>query len=159
MSEKITFTVNGIRRTVQLEGKKKAIDLLREDLNLTGTKRGCDDASCGACVIVIDGVAKKSCVLPAGKLDGTEVVTVEGMARGKRLHPIQSALIEAGAVQCGYCMPGIIMELFALFLEDPAAEEDKILDALDKHLCRCTGYEAILKGALLAREKIAGQAE
>ena len=159
MSEKITFTVNGKERTVELEKKKKAIDLLREDLGLTGTKRGCDDASCGACVIVIDGEAKKSCVLPAKKLDGTEVTTVEGLARGKQLHPIQNALIEAGAVQCGYCMPGIIMELFALFEADPAADEAQIVNALDKHLCRCTGYEAILKGALQAQQKIAAGAE
>jgi len=106
MAERISFTVNGAARSVELEGWEKAIDVLRETLGLTGTKRGCDDASCGACTIVVDGVAKKSCVLPAKRLDGTTVLTIEGMARGTTLHPIQEALIEAGAVQCGYCIPG-----------------------------------------------------
>ena len=98
MAERISFTVNGAARSVELEGWEKAIDVLRETLGLTGTKRGCDDASCGACTIVVDGVAKKSCVLPAKRLDGTTVLTIEGMARGTTLHPIQEALIEAGAV-------------------------------------------------------------
>lgn len=154
MTEKITFTVNGVERQVELEDKEKAIDVLRLDLGLTGTKRGCDDASCGACVVVIDGQAKKTCVLPGKKLAGTEVKTIEGMAEGKKLHPIQESLVEAGAVQCGYCMPGIVMELYGLFNSNPAAAREEIVEALSRHLCRCTGYEAILEGALLAQKRL-----
>lgn len=155
MSQKITFTVNGFERTVEIEGWEKLLDVLREKLNLTGTKRGCDDASCGACTVIVDGEAKKSCVYPAKRLDGKEVITIEGIADGMELHPIQLALIEAGAVQCGYCIPGIVLELYALFNKKPDASEDEIVEALALHLCRCTGYEAILEGALLARERMA----
>ena len=155
MSQKITFTVNGFERSVEIEGWEKLLDVLREKLNLTGTKRGCDDASCGACTVIVDGEAKKSCVYPAKRLDGKEVITIEGMADGMALHPIQRALIDAGAVQCGYCIPGIVMELYALFHKTPGASEEEIVEALSLHLCRCTGYEAILEGALLARERMA----
>jgi carbon-monoxide dehydrogenase small subunit len=154
MPEKITFTVNGKKRTVEIEGWEKLIHVLREYLNLTGTKRGCDDASCGACVVVVDGEATKSCVFPAKKLEGKEVITIEGVSEGTNLHPIQTALIAAGAVQCGYCMPGIVMELYALFNKNASAPREEIIDALDKHLCRCTGYEAILDGALLAQKNL-----
>jgi len=154
MAEKITFIVNGKKRTVEIEGWEKLIYVLRESLNLTGTKRGCDDASCGACVVVVDGKATKSCIYPATKLDGKEVITIEGVSEGTNLHPIQRALIDAGAVQCGFCMPGIVMELYALFNKNSAASREEIMDALDKHLCRCTGYEAILDGALLAQKNL-----
>jgi aerobic carbon-monoxide dehydrogenase small subunit len=157
MSEKITFTVNGTPRTVEIDGNEKLIFILREKLGLTGTKRGCDDASCGACVVVIDGKATKSCTYPAKKLAGKEVVTIEGVSEGTKLHPIQNALIDAGAVQCGYCMPGIVMELYALFNRDPKASDEEIRDALELHLCRCTGYEAIWEGALLARKYLAAK--
>lgn len=152
MSEKINFIVNGRKRTIEIEGGEKLIYILREKLNLTGTKRGCDDAACGACVVVVDGEATRSCVYPAKKLEGKDVLTIEGMADGSNLHPIQRALIDAGAVQCGYCMPGIVMELHALFTKNSDASDEEIKDALTKHLCRCTGYEAIYEGALLARK-------
>ncbi len=154
MPEKITFTVNGKKRTVEIEGWEKLIHVLREYLHLTGTKRGCDDVSCGACVVVVDGEATKSCVFPAKKLEGKEVITIEGVSEGTNLHPIQTALIDAGAVQCGFCMPGIVMELYALFNKNAAASREEIINALDKHLCRCTGYEAILDGALLAQKNL-----
>ena len=152
MAQKINFTVNGSRRTVEIEGWEKLLDVLRDDLGLTGTKKGCDDLSCGACTVVIDGAAKKSCSVAAAKADGTDILTIEGLAKGKKLHPIQQALIDAGAVQCGYCTPGIVMELYALYNKNAEATEDEITDALSKHLCRCTGYEAILEGALLAQK-------
>lgn len=152
MSEKITFTINGRRRTVALEGWERALDVIRERLDLTGTKRGCDDRTCGACTVVVDGVAQKTCTWPAKKLDGTEIVTIEGLANGTELHPIQRAMIEAGAVQCGYCTPGIVMRLYALFTVNPNASEEELMAALEQHLCRCTGYEAILSGARLAQK-------
>ncbi|MBI5574085.1 MAG: (2Fe-2S)-binding protein [Elusimicrobia bacterium] len=152
MSEKITFTVNGVKRTVEIEGWEKLLDVLREKLELTGTKSGCDDLTCGVCVVVIDGVAKKSCGFSAAKLEGADVITIEGLSDGKTLHPIQKAMIDAGAVQCGYCTPGIVMELYALFNKNKNAAEKEIIDALAQHLCRCTGYEAILEGAKLAQK-------
>jgi len=154
MAEKITFKVNGIERSLEIEDGEKLIEILREKLDLTGTKRGCDDASCGACTVVVDGEATKSCVYPAKKVAGKEVTTIEGLARGKKLHPIQEALIEAGAVQCGYCTPGIVMELYALFSENSNSSDEEITEALSRHLCRCTGYEAILEGARIARKKM-----
>ena len=99
----------------------------------------------------MDGRAVKSCILPVEKLDGVNVLTVEGLSDGRTLHPVQQALIDAGAVQCGFCTPGIVMELYALFTENVDATEDDIRRALNKHLCRCTGYEAIWEGALLAQ--------
>ena len=152
MSQTIAFTLNGRPRTLAIEGWEKIIDVLREDLNLTGTKRGCDDGTCGACTIVLNGEAKKACVFPAAKLDGATVLTIEGLQTGTSdVHPIQRALIEAGAVQCGYCIPGIVLELYALFTKNPDASEPEIRTALSKHFCRCTGYEAIWNGALLAQ--------
>jgi len=155
MGQTVSFTVNGSRKSVEIEGWEKLIDVLRDTLNLTGTKRGCDDASCGACVVVVDGEATRSCVYLAKKLDGKQVLTIEGMSNGTTLHPIQEALIEAGAVQCGYCIPGIVMALYALFTKNIAASEEDILEELSHHLCRCTGYEAILEGAKLAQKKMA----
>ncbi len=151
MLEKITFKVNGVSRTVEIEGWERLLDVLRLKLNLTGTKCGCNDGSCGACVVVVDGEAKKSCVYSAKKLAGKEVITIEGLARGQQLHPIQQALLDAGAVQCGFCTPGIVMELYALFNQNPRAGEEAVTQALSRHLCRCTGYEAIREGAELAR--------
>jgi aerobic carbon-monoxide dehydrogenase small subunit len=151
MTEQITFTVNGEERTVAAEPARYLLDILRDELYLTGAKRGCDNGTCGACVVVVDGRAVKSCILPVEKLDGVNVLTVEGLSDGRTLHPIQQALIDAGAVQCGFCTPGIVMELYALFTENLDATEDDIRRALNKHLCRCTGYEAIWEGALLAQ--------
>ncbi len=149
--EKIKFKVNGIERVVEVEGNETLIEILREKLNLTGTKRGCDDASCGACVVIVNGDAVKSCIYSVKKLDGAEVLTIEGVAKNGELHPIQKAMIDSGAVQCGFCTPGIILELYALFNKNIDASEEEIVDALAKHLCRCTGYEAILDGAKLAQ--------
>ena len=136
---------------MEIEGWERLLDILRLKLNLTGTKCGCNDGSCGACVVVVDGEARKSCVYPARKLEGREVLTIEGLARGEKLHPVQQALLDAGAVQCGFCTPGIVMELYALFRENPRAGDEEITRALTRHLCRCTGYEAIREGAELAR--------
>lgn len=156
MGQKINLTVNGRQRTVEIEEWERLIDVLREKLNLTGTKRGCDDGSCGACVVVVDGKAERSCLYLAKKADGKSIVTIEGLADGTKLHPIQEALMEAGAVQCGYCIPGIVMELYALYTAKPDASDEDILGALSRHLCRCTGYEAILEGARLARRRMSG---
>lgn len=151
MTKQITFTVNGEERTVAAEPARYLLDILRDELHLTGAKRGCDNGTCGACVVVMDGRAVKSCIVPIEKLDGVNILTVEGLSDGRTLHPVQQALIDTGAVQCGFCTPGIVMELYALFTKNVDASEDEIRRALNKHLCRCTGYEAIWEGALLAQ--------
>jgi len=130
------------------------LDVLREVLNLTGTKHGCDNSTCGTCTIVVNGKAVKSCNLPVKKIEGAEVLTVEGLAKGTQLHPIQKAISESGAIQCGFCTPGIVMELYGLLEEKPDASQVELENALNKHLCRCTGYEPIRDGALMAQQLI-----
>ncbi|HQL66097.1 MAG TPA: (2Fe-2S)-binding protein [Caldisericia bacterium] len=149
--EKINFKVNGVLKTVEIEGYESLLEILREKFNLTGTKRGCDDGSCGACTVIVNDEAVKSCIFSAKKVDNAEVITIEGLAKNGELHPIQKAMIDSGAVQCGYCTPGIIMELYSLFNKNLDVDEEQIIEALSKHLCRCTGYESILDGAKLAQ--------
>ena len=158
MAEIVQFTLNGVPQSVAVEPADKIIDVLREHLHLTGTKRGCDDGTCGACTIVLNGDAKRACLLPAAKLAGASVLTIEGLHHGTDIHPIQKALVEAGAVQCGYCIPGIVLELYALYTKNIDASDDEIKTALSRHFCRCTGYEAIWEGAKLAQKYLKTQA-
>ena len=154
MTQKITFKVNGQERTVFAHPDMKLLDVLREELNLTGTKRGCDNSTCGACTVIVNGKAVKSCNFSLDKMEGAEVITIEAIAQGTQLHPVQTALMESGAVQCGFCTPGIVLELIALYENKVDASEDEIMNALNKHLCRCTGYEAIKDGALVAQKLV-----
>jgi aerobic-type carbon monoxide dehydrogenase small subunit (CoxS/CutS family) len=154
MTERMTLTINGKEQTVDYEPEMMLLDVLREVLNLTGTKHGCDNSTCGTCTVVMDGKATKSCNTPAAKAAGTSIVTVEGLAKGMELHPIQKAISESGAVQCGFCTPGIVMELYGLLETNPDASEVEMTNALNKHLCRCTGYEPIRDGALIAQKMI-----
>lgn len=152
MTEKISFTINGEYRSVEIDEEMMVIDVIRDILDLTGTKLGCDNATCGTCVIVMNGKAIKSCNTPASKMQGADILTIEGMAKGMELHPIQKAIAESGAIQCGFCIPGIVMELHALLASKPDASETELSNALNKHLCRCTGYEPIRDGALIAQQ-------
>lgn len=154
MEEKITFTINGVDTTVEVDPEMMLIDVIRDVLNLTGTKRGCDNATCGTCTVVVNGKALKSCNTLVKKVAGTNILTIEGLARGMTLHPIQKSISESGAVQCGFCTPGIIMELYGLLENNANASEQEIENALNKHLCRCTGYEPIRDGALMAQKLI-----
>jgi len=154
MAERMTLTINGKERTVDYEPEMMLLDVLREVLNLTGTKHGCDNSTCGTCTVVMDGKAIKSCNTPAAKAAGTSILTVEGLAKGTDLHPIQKAISESGAVQCGFCTPGIVMELYGLLETNPDASETEMTNALNKHLCRCTGYEPIRDGAMIAQKMI-----
>ena len=158
MSEWITLTVNGVRRTVLYAAKESLLEILREALDLTGAKEGCGYGACGSCTVVVNGEAVKACTLRGKeKLDGLEVLTIEGLADQEgNLHPIQEAFLRAGAVQCGFCTPGFIMRLYALFKNKPGATEEEIEVALSENLCRCTGYEAIWEAALLAQEMMRG---
>lgn len=152
MAEKISFTINGTLRTVEVEPDLMLLDVIRDVLDLTGTKRGCDNATCGTCVVVVNGKAVKSCNYPITKAAGATILTVEGISDGMKLHPVQRAIAESGAVQCGFCTPGIVMELYGLLEEKPDASEQEMTNALNKHLCRCNGYEPIRDGAKVAQE-------
>jgi aerobic-type carbon monoxide dehydrogenase small subunit (CoxS/CutS family) len=152
MAGKIPLRVNGVKRVVEITPGMMLIDLLRDSLELTGAKRGCDNATCGTCVVVMNGRPVKSCNTLAEKASGSDVITVEGLARGMELHPVQRAIVTSGAVQCGFCIPGIVMELYALLEGNPEATDGALATALNKHLCRCTGYEPIRDGAVLARQ-------
>jgi carbon-monoxide dehydrogenase small subunit len=152
MSAKISFTLNGIPRTVEVDPELTLLDVIRDVFDLTGTKRGCDNSTCGTCVVVINDKAVKSCNYPIAKAEGAEILTVEGLYQEMELHPVQQAIAESGAVQCGFCTPGIVMELYALLESKPDASEAEMVTALNKHLCRCNGYEPILNGARVAKE-------
>jgi carbon-monoxide dehydrogenase small subunit len=152
MAEKITFTINGQLRSVEVEPDVMLIEIIRDVLNLTGTKKGCDNATCGTCVVLINGKAVKSCNTSVRKAAGAQITTVEGLANGMELHPVQKAIAESGAVQCGFCTPGIVMELVGILDAKPNASEQELTNALNKHLCRCTGYEPIRDGALIAQK-------
>ncbi len=151
----ITLTVNGKLHTVEIEeGRFTLLDVLRDKLELTGAKLGCGVGQCGSCTVIMNGSAVTSCTVLARKADGAEVLTIEGLSGGYTLHPIQEAFIEAGAVQCGFCTPGIIMRTYDLLNNNPDASEEEIMNALNKHLCRCTGYEPILAAVKLAQNRL-----
>ncbi|MDR3355112.1 MAG: (2Fe-2S)-binding protein [Synergistaceae bacterium] len=153
----LEMVVNGAKRAMILEeGRVMLSDALRDGLGLTGTKVGCGAGQCGSCVVVMNGEAVTSCTTLASKAQGAEIVTIEGLARGGELHPIQEAFIEANAIQCGFCTPGLVMALYALFCKNPAPDDVILKKELNKHLCRCTGYEVIWDAAVLAREKMNG---
>jgi carbon-monoxide dehydrogenase small subunit len=150
MREKANFKLNGRDVSIPLGRDKKLLEILRDDLGMTGTKCGCDNGVCGACTVVVDGKEEKSCLYSSERLEGVNIITIEGLSVDS-VHPIQKALIEAGAVQCGYCTPGIVMGLYALFSAGTGATDADIMRVLDRHLCRCTGYEALIEGAKDAR--------
>jgi carbon-monoxide dehydrogenase small subunit len=149
----IKLTVNNIPCTVAVEeGRMTLLELLRDSLQLTGTKQGCGVGQCGACTVVMNGEAVTSCTVPARKAEGAEILTIEGLASGYNLHPLQQAFLDAGAVQCGFCTPGLIMRAYALLSTKPKATQTEVVAALDKHICRCTGYESILAAVLVAQK-------
>ena len=141
----LTMTLNGQEVTVEVEPSDLLAYVLRDKLGLTGTKTGCDEGECGACTVILDGQAVDSCLLPAMKADGCEVVTIEGLAKDGELDPLQQAFIDRGAVQCGYCTPGLLMSARALLDENPQPSEQEIKDAIAGNLCRCTGYLKIIE--------------
>lgn len=151
---KLRMKVNGSWREAETRSNRLLLDLLREDLGLTGTKKGCAEGECGACTVIMNGKAVLSCLLPAFKANGAEILTVEGMAHRGQLHPLQQAFLEEGAVQCGYCSPGMLLSAKALLDEDPHPSVEDIKEAISGNLCRCTGYARIIRAIQVAAEKM-----
>jgi len=149
----LTMIVNGRRVTVQIESDELLVDVLRDRLDLIGTKIGCNEGECGACTVIMDGQAVLSCLIPAMRAQGRQVTTIEGLSDGDTLHPLQQAFVEHGAVQCGYCTPGFIMSAKALMDENQHPSRDEIKEAIAGNLCRCTGYVKIIE----AIESVADQ--
>jgi carbon-monoxide dehydrogenase small subunit len=152
MKHTIKLAVNGETYEIQVEPYASLLDTLRDNLLLTGTKKGCDEGDCGACTVIMDGKTVTSCLVLAVDANGRDLVTVEGLAQGGRLHPVQRAFVEQGGVQCGFCTPGLIMSLVGLLQEDPNPTEEDVRYAIGGNLCRCTGYSKVVKAALSAAE-------
>lgn len=154
MSHSITLTVNGKTVSAEVEGRTLLTDFLREHLSLTGTHIGCDTSSCGACTVHLDGISVKSCTILAAQADGTSVTTIEGMANGDEMHPIQEGFKEKHGLQCGFCTPGMVMSAADLLKKNPNPTETEIRHALEGNFCRCTGYHNIVQAIQYAAEKM-----
>ena len=153
----VTLTVNGRRRTAEVEDRDLLVDLLREKLRLTGTHIGCDTSQCGACTVLLNGAAVKSCSLFAAQAEGAKVTTIEGLAKGDALHPIQQAFHEEHGLQCGFCTPGMVMLLHEFLHRNPDPTEHEVRAALSGNMCRCTGYQNIVASALHAARTMRGE--
>ena len=153
----ISLTVNGEARTVRAYPMERLLDTLRHRLGLTGAKEGCGEGECGSCSVLMDGVLVNSCLVPVLQAQGTQIVTIEGMAKGSQLHALQQAFLECGGAQCGICTPGILMAAFHLLSERPRPSDEEIKESLAGNLCRCTGYaqicEAVAQAAIRLDER------
>ena len=153
----LSLIVNGERHEVRTEAHRTLLDVLRTDLGFTGTKENCLEAECGVCTVLLDGAAMNACILLAAECQGREVLTIEGLAREGELHPLQRAFIDHGAVQCGYCIPGMILAAKAYLDEHPSPTEAEVREALAGNLCRCTGYQKIAEAVLAAAGELASR--
>jgi carbon-monoxide dehydrogenase small subunit len=157
MKTEVSFRINGTEVTVSVDGHLRLIDILRQQLDLTGTKEGCGEGECGACTVIIDGKVVNSCLYPAYEINGKSVITIEGIhGPQQKLSTIQQAFIDHGAIQCGFCTPGMILSTKALIDNNPDPCEDEIRDALQGNLCRCTGYIQIVEAVKQAAAKLKG---
>jgi carbon-monoxide dehydrogenase small subunit len=154
MKTEISFILNGSKVNVTVDGHLRLIDVLRNTMGLTGTKEGCGEGECGACTVIVDGKAVNSCLYPAHEIEGKSIITIEGLAAPRhKLSKIQQAFVDNGAIQCGFCTPGMIMSAKALLDSNPNPSEEEIRDAFQGNLCRCTGYVQILE----AVQQVAGK--
>ena len=145
MKQKIRFTLNGRPTSLEVDGDRMLLWVLRTDLGLTGTKYGCGKSLCGACTVVVDHQAVRSCRVPVKNIDGKSVITIEGLAPNGSLHPLQKAFVEFNAFQCGYCTPGMIMNAYALLLNNPKPTRAQILQAMENNICRCGTHQRIMQ--------------
>lgn len=152
-TQKIQFSVNGQSHTLDVFPMARLLDVLREQLQLTGTKEGCGEGECGACTVIIDGQIVNSCLVPMAQIQGTQITTIEGVARGDDLHAVQQAFIEHGGAQCGICTPGMVLAAVDLLNRNPEPTEDDIRNGLAGNLCRCTGYMKIFESVVQAYRK------
>ncbi len=155
MDTTITLRVNGKERTVVTDPERSLLDVLREELHLTGAKYGCGEGRCGACTVLMDGRRTLSCVTPVSMADKKTVTTIEGLADGDSLHPVQQAFLDEGAIQCGYCTPGMILNAVALLEKNPQPTDEQIAEWMNGNICRCNGYTKILSAIRRAARQIA----
>jgi carbon-monoxide dehydrogenase small subunit len=155
--QKVSLRINGIEHSREVEPRLLLVHFLRDVLGLTGTHIGCDTSSCGACTVMLDNMAVKSCTVLAVQADGAELLTIEGLAQGDRLHPLQEAFWECHGLQCGFCTPGMILSAYQLLLRNPKPSEPEIRHAIDGNLCRCTGYEHIVDSVQYAAKRMKGK--
>ncbi len=158
MTEQLSFVVNGIRREVAVEPRRLLVQVIREDLGLTGTHVGCDTSQCGACTVHVDGKAVKSCTMLAVQAAGTTITTIEGLASDGELHPLQQAFWAEHGLQCGFCTPGMIMTAADLLAQTPSPSDGEIRHALEGNYCRCTGYQNIVKAIKSAADAMRAEA-
>ncbi|MDR3562075.1 MAG: (2Fe-2S)-binding protein [Negativicutes bacterium] len=156
MAYAINFTLNNKPVNMEVETKEILVDTLRERLGLTGTKKACGTGDCGACTVLLNGRAVRSCTLLTAMVDGKEVLTIEGLGNEENVHPIQQAFVDEGAIQCGYCTPGMILATKALLDRIPNPTTEEIKEALSGNLCRCTGYEKIIRAVEISARKLNG---
>ena len=154
--KKIVLTVNGIRHECDVAPNRTLVKFLRYDLGLTGTNVGCEEGECGACTVLVDGVPLTSCLVLAVEVDGCSIETIEGQAKNGQLSDVQEAFVATGAIQCGFCSPGMIMSTTALLTRNPRPHDEEIRDALAGNLCRCTGYKKIIDAVKMAADKRSG---
>ena len=149
----ITCTINGTPETITTAPYRTLLEVLRDELSLTGSKEGCGTGDCGACTVLVDGAPVSSCLMLVGQAEGRDILTVEGLSRGEELHPLQAAFAEHGAVQCGFCIPGMIMAGVALLNENPHPTDEEIRWGIAGNLCRCTGYSKIVEAIAAAARR------
>jgi aerobic carbon-monoxide dehydrogenase small subunit len=152
-TQTVNFTVNGKSRKLEVFPMARLLDVLREELKLTGTKEGCGEGECGACTVIIDGQIVNSCLVPMAQVNGTQITTIEGVANGNDLHAVQQAFIEHGGAQCGICTPGMVLAAVDLLQRNPEPSENDIRNGLAGNLCRCTGYMKIFESVVRACQK------
>ena len=145
MKTLITLTVNGTEHELAIEPNRTLLDVLRYDLELTGTKKGCDVGECGSCTVILNGKPVNACLVLAIQANGAEIITIEGLKPPQGLHPLQQAFVEKGAIQCGFCSPGMLLSASSLLKQNPNPTEEEIRTALSGNLCRCTGYQKIVE--------------
>jgi aerobic-type carbon monoxide dehydrogenase small subunit (CoxS/CutS family) len=156
MEQKVSFTLNGKKTEIELDPKETLLWVLRNRLGLTGTKFGCGQGYCGSCTVIIDNEAVRSCMLPVGEVAGKQIITIEGLAKDGKLHPVQQAFIDHDALQCGYCTPGMIMNATALLMKNPKPSHQQIIDGMEDNLCRCGAHKRIIQAVETAAEQMKG---